>query len=100
MTPRRSSRARTTQPPPVLMQHTNSSSSSNSLSRAERSTRSNNKISSPHRSSTQRSQPLDDPEVSGKKDLSKTRHRQRGRDDDETDESLKLAGEEYHEEDG
>src|SRR5438034_7929362 len=100
MTPRRSSRARTTQPPPVIMQHTNSSSSSNSLSRAERSTRSNNKISSPHRASTQRSQSLDDPDVGVKSDLPHTRHRQRGRDDDENDEILKLAGEEYDEEDG
>ncbi|KAI9845068.1 MAG: hypothetical protein M1837_005072 [Sclerophora amabilis] len=54
MTPRRSSRARTTQPPNGP-QHTHSSSSSTSSGRLERSTRSNNKASSPHKSVTPRS---------------------------------------------
>lgn len=80
MTPRRSSRARTTQPSPALLQHTNSSSSGNSLNRGERNTRSNNKATSPQRSSTQRSQSLDDSD--GKPDLPQTRQRHRGRDDD------------------
>ena len=100
MTPRRSSRARTTQPPTAAMQHANSSSSSNSLSRAERSTRSNNKISSPHVSSTRRSQSLDDADLGSKGELLHTRYRQRGRADDENDENLRMAGEEYDEEDG
>jgi PHD-finger len=89
MTPRRSSRARTTQPSPALLQHTNShnsnnsNSSGNSLSRGERNTRSNHKISSPQRSSTQRSQSLD--ESDGKPDLPQTRQRNRPQDDDNDD---------------
>ncbi len=47
MSPRRSSRARTTQPPVTAQQPTNSSVSSNSSSRAERSTRSHHKTRSP-----------------------------------------------------
>lgn len=83
MTPRRSSRARTTQPSPALLQHTNSNSSGNSLSRGERNTRSNHKIASPQRSSTQRSQSFD--ESDGKPDLPQTRQRNRTRDDDNDD---------------
>ncbi|CAP94997.1 Pc21g01000 [Penicillium rubens Wisconsin 54-1255] len=82
MTPRRSSRARTSQPSPALPQHTNSSSSSlNSLTR-ERSTRSNHKNNSPHESTGHRSQSLDDAE-GGSKDLPHTRQRQRAHDDDD-----------------
>ncbi|KAG2414426.1 hypothetical protein HFD88_003617 [Aspergillus terreus] len=84
MTPRRSSRARTSQPSPALLQHTNSSSSSNSLTR-ERSTRSNHKISSPQRSSTHRSQSIDDADAASKNDLPHTRQRQRTRGDDDND---------------
>ncbi|CRG87716.1 Putative histone deacetylase complex subunit cti6 [Talaromyces islandicus] len=80
MSPRRSSRARTTQPSPALLQHTNSSSSGASLGRGDRNTRANHKISSPQRSSTQRSQSLDDSD--GKPDLPQTRQRQRVRDED------------------
>lgn len=80
MSPRRSSRARTTQPSPALLQHTNSNSSGNSLGRGDRNTRANHKISSPQRSSTQRSQSLDDSD--GKPDLPQTRQRQRVRDED------------------
>lgn len=58
MSPRRSSRARTTQPP-AAPTHTNSSTSSVSSGRPERSTRSNNKQVSPHNSNP-RSQSLDD----------------------------------------
>src|SRR4051794_23862882 len=58
MTPRRSSRARTSQPSPALIQQTNSSSSSSST--RERSTRSNHKNASPHESSGHRSQSIDD----------------------------------------
>ncbi|OJJ57036.1 hypothetical protein ASPSYDRAFT_59453 [Aspergillus sydowii CBS 593.65] len=74
MSPRRSSRARTSQPSPAI-HHTNSSSSSNSHSMSrERSTRSNHKNPSP------RSQSDDDAD---KGDFRETRQRQRARDDDE-----------------
>ena len=92
MTPRRSSRARTTQPPPTAMQHTNSSSSTGSLPRAERSTRSNNKNNSPQRSLTQRSQSLEDGDVAVKNDLPLTRQRQLSRNDDRNDELLQPTG--------
>ncbi|KAL2811549.1 hypothetical protein BDW59DRAFT_155517 [Aspergillus cavernicola] len=80
MSPRRSSRARTSQPSPVI-QHTNSSSSSNSMTR-ERSTRSNHKNPSP------RSQSTDDTD---KGDFRETRQRQRARGDDVNDLHTKLA---------
>ncbi|KAJ5461709.1 uncharacterized protein N7458_003261 [Penicillium daleae] len=82
MTPRRSSRARTTQPSPALLQHTNSSSSNNSLTR-ERSTRSNHKNPSPHDSSGHRSQSIDDAENGSRADLPHTRQRQRTRGDND-----------------
>ncbi|GAD97665.1 transcriptional regulator (Cti6), putative [Paecilomyces variotii No. 5] len=93
MSPRRSSRARTTQPSPALLQHTNSSSSSNSLTRGERSTRSNNKTSPQRRGSAQRSQSSDDPDTSSKNEFPQTRQRQRAREDD-NEEALKFSGEE------
>ena len=97
MTPRRSSRARTSQPSPAILQHTNSSSSSNSLAR-ERSTRSNHKISSPQRSLTQRSQSIDDADSATRNDYPQTRQRQRSRVDDD---HVRLNGEEEDEdEDG
>ncbi|KAI9372550.1 hypothetical protein BJX61DRAFT_435991 [Aspergillus egyptiacus] len=80
MSPRRSSRARTSQPSPAI-QHTNSSSSSNSMTR-ERSTRSNHKHPSP------RSQSSDDVD---KGDFRETRQRQRARGDDEHDLHSKPA---------
>ncbi|KAJ5191306.1 Zinc finger PHD-type [Penicillium cinerascens] len=82
MSPRRSSRARTTQPSPALLQHTNSSSSSTSLTR-ERSTRSNNKNPSPQGSAGPRSQSIDEAENGSRADLPHTRTRQRARDDDD-----------------
>ncbi|KAL2360847.1 hypothetical protein RJZ56_006294 [Blastomyces dermatitidis] len=99
MTPRRSSRARTSQPS-AAMQHTNSSSSSNSLSRAERSTRSNNIISSPRRPSIQRSESTDDLEPNARSDLPQTRHRHRGRNNGEPDDALQAPGDGYDEEEG
>ncbi|EER41319.1 conserved hypothetical protein [Histoplasma capsulatum var. duboisii H88] len=99
MTPRRSSRARTLQPS-AAMQHTSSSSSSNSFSRAERSTRSNNKISPHRRPSTQRSESTDDLEAYPRSDLPQTHHRHRGRNNDEQDDILQALGDEYDEEDG
>ncbi|EAW12743.1 putative transcriptional regulator (Cti6) [Aspergillus clavatus NRRL 1] len=98
MTPRRSSRARTSQPSPAILQHTNSSSSSNSLTR-ERSTRSNHKISSPQRSSTQRSQSIDDADSGTRSDYPQTRQRQRARGEDENGQQLRLNGEEEDEDD-
>ncbi|THC88366.1 hypothetical protein EYZ11_012188 [Aspergillus tanneri] len=77
MTPRRSSRARTSQPAPTLLQHINSSSSSASLTR-ERSTRSNQKISSPHQS-----QSGEDADDASKNDFLQTRQRQRPRGDED-----------------
>lgn len=93
MTPRRSSRARTSQPSPAVLQHTNSSSSSSSMTR-ERSTRSNHKISSPQRSSTQRSQSTDD--VDPKNDFPQTRQR-RARGDEEHEQPLRPEEEEEEE---
>ncbi|KAI9890814.1 MAG: hypothetical protein M1814_003598 [Vezdaea aestivalis] len=55
MSPRRSSRARTTQPATDNAQPNPSSTSSNSSSRTERNTRSQNKTQSPHKSNTSRS---------------------------------------------
>ncbi|KAL3468618.1 hypothetical protein BJX64DRAFT_10033 [Aspergillus heterothallicus] len=80
MSPRRSSRARTSQPSPAI-QHTNSSSSSTSMTR-ERSTRSNHKNPSP------RSQSIDDAD---KPDFRETRQRQRARGDEEIDPLSKRA---------
>lgn len=88
MTPRRSSRARTSQPSPAL-HHLNSSSSGTSLTRGERSTRSSNKLSSPQRSSN-RSQSTDD--------VPQTRQR-RARDDD-LDGPSNARNEEEEEEEG
>ncbi|BCR94706.1 putative transcriptional regulator (Cti6) [Aspergillus luchuensis] len=88
MTPRRSSRARN-QPSPAILQHTNSSSSSNSMAR-ERSTRSNHKISSPQRSSTNRSQSIDDADTGSKSDFRETRQRQRARGEEDNDHHMRL----------
>ncbi|BDD59596.1 hypothetical protein MAP00_004791 [Monascus purpureus] len=98
MTPRRSSRARTTQPPPSVLQHTNSSSSSSSHSRGERNTRSNHKAQSPHRSSTQRSQSIDDAEANWKNDFPQTRQRQRTREDEDHDNRQRTTQDEEYEE--
>lgn len=94
MSPRRSSRARTTQPPPTAPQHTTSSNSSgsNSIPRAERSARSNQKIQSPQTSSTQRSESLDNPELVGRGDGPATRRSKRN--DAETEEAIKTNVEE------
>lgn len=98
MSPRRSSRARTTQPSPALLQHTNSSGSSTSLTRGERSTRSNQKLSSPRRSSVNRSQSTDDPDSGSKNDFPQTR-RQRTRGED-NEEAIPAVSDEEDEEDG
>ncbi|KAB8213916.1 hypothetical protein BDV33DRAFT_209777 [Aspergillus novoparasiticus] len=95
MTPRRSSRARTSQPSPAILQHTNSSSSSASLTR-ERSTRSNAKNPSPQGSSGHRSQSIDDADAA-KLDFPQTRHRQRARGDEEIDKIAEVEEEEGEE---
>ncbi|KAB8233114.1 hypothetical protein ETB97_008025 [Aspergillus alliaceus] len=95
MTPRRSSRARTSQPSPVILQHTNSSSSSVSLTR-ERSTRSNAKVPSPQGSSGHRSQSIDENDGS-KHDFPQTRQRQRARGDEEIDKIAEVEEEEGEE---
>ncbi|KAF9891174.1 hypothetical protein FE257_004738 [Aspergillus nanangensis] len=91
MTPRRSSRARTSQPSPALLQHTNSSSSANSMTR-ERSTRSNHKISSPHRS-----QSVEEPDATSKTDYPQTRQR-RTRGDGDNDRLGEEDGEDDEDE--
>ncbi|GAB1205972.1 hypothetical protein APSETT445_004651 [Aspergillus pseudonomiae] len=95
MTPRRSSRARTSQPSPAILQHTNSSSSSASLTR-ERSTRSNAKNPSPQGSSGHRSQSIDDADAS-KLDFPQTRQRQRARGDEDIDKIAEVEEEEGEE---
>lgn len=87
MTPRRSSRARTTQTP-LPTAHTNSSTSLNSLTRAERNTRSNNKPPSPQDSATQRSDSLEDSERPGRGDPPATRRSKRSN-TNEKDETAK-----------
>ena len=77
MTPRRSSRARTTQPPPPPPAHTNSSTSLNSLTRAERNTRSNNKLPSPQNTVKQRSESLEDSEQASRGEQPATRRSKR-----------------------
>lgn len=95
MTPRRSSRARTSQPSPAILQHTNSSSSSTSLTR-ERSTRSNAKNPSPQGSSGHRSQSIDDADAA-KLDFPQTRQRQRARGDEDIDKIAEVEEEEGEE---
>lgn len=101
MTPRRSSRARTSQPSPAILQHANSSSSSGSHGRGERNTRSNHKVTPPRRSSIQRSQSIDDVEGGSKNDFPHTRQRRSRDDDDEHDQTSKHGeGEEEDDDDG
>jgi hypothetical protein len=91
MSPRRRSRARTTQPAPGAPTHSGSSSSVSS-GRTERATRSAQKQSSPQKSSTPHSllsdegdEPAHNPQI----EPPQTRRRARGHDNDE-DESTKL----------
>ena len=76
MSPRRSSRARTTQPTPSAQQHTNSSSSSISSGRADRSVRPPNKLHSPRSSVPARSQSSEDPEAPARPQLRRRRSSQ------------------------
>jgi hypothetical protein len=88
MSPRRSSRSRTTQqPPPSVTAAPSISSSSVSSTRTDRPTRFNNKQSSPHKSSTPHS--LSSEEVGETIEATieppQTRRRTRGQDNDEDD---------------
>lgn len=98
MSPRRSSRARTTQPPPNAPQHTTSSNSSNSLPRTERSARSHQKLQSPQSSSTQRSESLDNPEFVSRGEGPTTRRSRRN--DTEPEDASKTNGDEIEYENG
>ncbi|KAH9861436.1 hypothetical protein J1614_011182 [Plenodomus biglobosus] len=92
MSPRRSSRARTTQPPPSVATAPSVSSSSGSSARADRGSRPNPKQSSPQKSSTPHSLSSEEPEdVSRGAQLEPplTRRRTREQDNDE-DDSTKL----------
>lgn len=89
MSPRRSSRARTTQPPPGVTAAHSTSSSSASSSRGDRATRSNHKQSSPQKSSTPRSlssEELDEPprDAHVQPPLTRRRTREQDVDDNET----------------
>ena len=76
MSPRRSSRARTTQPTPSAPQHTNSSSSSISSGRADRTARPQSKLPSSQSSVAARSQSSEDPEAPARPQLRRTRSTQ------------------------
>ena len=76
VSPRRSSRARTSQPSSVAQQHTNSSASSVASSHAERSSRSQHKLPSPRSSVPARSPSRDDLENRGKPQPRRTRSSQ------------------------
>jgi DNA mismatch repair ATPase MutL len=94
MSPRRSSRARTTQPPPSVATHSNSSSSVSSA-RTDRASRVNPKQTSPPKSSTPHSLSSEEPEEAAQGaqlEPPLTRRRTREHDNDE-DESAKLDDE-------
>ncbi|OAG16833.1 PHD-finger motif-containing protein-like protein [Alternaria alternata] len=94
MSPRRSSRARTTQPPPSVATHSNSSSSVSSA-RTDRASRVNAKQTSPPKSSTPHSLSSEEPEETPhdvQPDPPLTRRRTREHDNDEN-ESAKLDDE-------
>ena len=83
--PRRSSRARTTQPPPGVSAAHSTSSASTSSSRADRATRTNHKQSSPRKSSTPHSlssEELDEPPRDQHAEPPLTRRRTREQDND------------------
>ncbi|CAI6340913.1 unnamed protein product [Periconia digitata] len=95
MSPRRSSRARTTQPPPGVTAAHSTSSSSASSSRGDRATRANHKQSSPHKSSTPHSlssEELDEPPRDAQVEPPLTRRRTREQDVDDN-ETTKLDDE-------
>lgn len=88
MSPRRSSRARTTQPPPGVTAAHSTSSTSTSSSRGDRATRTNHKQASPQKSSTPHSlssEDLDDPPRDLQIEPPLTRRRTRENDNDAND---------------
>jgi hypothetical protein len=96
MSPRRSSRARTTQPPPSVTGAPSIASSSTSSSRGERASRTNHKQSSPQKSSTPHSlssEEIDEPLRGSQVEPPQTRRRTRGQDNDDDDETTKLEDE-------
>ena len=94
MSPRRSSRARTTQPTPSAPQHTNSSSSSVSSGLADRSARPHNKLASPRSSVAARSQSSEGPEAPARPQLRRTSSSQ----DDPKNEVLHVIDDENDDE--
>lgn len=95
MSPRRSSRARTTQPPPSVTGAPSIASSSASSSRGERASRTNHKQSSPQKSSTPHSlssEEIDEPLRGSQVEPPQTRRRTRGHDNDD-EEPAKLDDE-------
>lgn len=91
MSPRRSSRARTSQPGPPT--HTNSTTSSTSLTRAERNTRSINKAQSPQEYPPRRSESIDDADSNTKTESLAPRRSRRGN-DSEKEEQIKQQDDE------
>ncbi|OAP61416.1 hypothetical protein AYL99_03619 [Fonsecaea erecta] len=81
MSPRRSSRARSSQQPPPAPNHTNSTSSINS--KPERDTRTNNRAPSPRRPSTQRSESADGADSSSRTEQIAPRRSRRNGDEKE-----------------
>ncbi|KIW76227.1 hypothetical protein Z517_10973 [Fonsecaea pedrosoi CBS 271.37] len=81
MSPRRSSRARSSQQPPPGPNHTNSTTSINSKS--DRDTRANIRTTSPHRPSTQRSESADGADSSSRAEQLAPRRSRRNGDDKE-----------------
>ncbi len=76
MSPRRSSRARTSQPQHITAQQTNSSGSSTTSGRADRSVRSHHKFPSPRSSAAPQSRSSEEVEDSAKPPIRRTRNSQ------------------------
>lgn len=85
MSPRRSSRARTTQPPSTAQTAHSGSSSSVSSGRTDRATRADHKQTSPQKSSTPHSLSSEEPEDLAQMDRPLTRRRTREQDVDDDD---------------
>ncbi|KAL9079440.1 MAG: hypothetical protein Q9157_001694, partial [Trypethelium eluteriae] len=99
MSPRRSSRPRTTQPPPSAPSHSNSTSSVSSA-RAERSTRFHNKQSSPQKSATPQSLSSEDADDPAHAPDAAPRRSKRGQtnDDDRNEETAAKLEDELEDE--
>ena len=96
MSPRRSSRARTTQPPQSAAQQPNSSTSSISSGRADRSVRSNHKLPSPQSSTAPRSRSSQEVDDSAKPPIiRRTRTSQ-----DDIKDNIRIVHEDEEDEEG